>query len=68
MIRLEVEDYCQACMDFSADVTNPQRVRVGSGDLILGDTIIQCEYRRRCENIKRFLERQTKETKEEGQG
>lgn len=60
MIRLEVEDYCQDCMDFSADVTNPQRVRRGDGELYLGDTIIQCAYRKRCANLKRYLERQLK--------
>ena len=56
-IRLEVEEYCHECMDFTADVTNPQRVRNGSGELTMSDTIVQCKYRKRCHNIKEYLER-----------
>ena len=57
-IKLEVEDYCQECVDFSADVTGPARVHVpGQDDLILTDTIVRCEYRNRCRAIKRYLER-----------
>lgn len=60
-IRLEVENYCQDCMDFSPDVTKPDRVWRSPEDAItLGDTIIRCEYRRRCGNIKRYLEQREK--------
>ena len=68
MIRLEVEEYCQACMDFSAFVTNPQRIRLPDGEIGLGDTTVQCEHRRRCASIKRYLERQIKENQEEALG
>lgn len=57
-IKLKVEGYCQGCMDFSADVTRPERTRDLEGNLIFTDTIVQCEYRNRCLNIKRYLEKQ----------
>lgn len=58
-IKLEVEDYCQECMDFSADVAAPVKAHIpGQDDLILTDTIVRCEYRNRCRAIKRYLERQ----------
>lgn len=58
-IKLEVEDYCQECMDFNADVAGPVKVQIsGQDDLILTDTIVRCEYRNRCRAIKRYLERQ----------
>lgn len=69
MIRIEVEEYCHACMDFSPDVIKPTRevmyIREPSNyevttKVIQSDTIVQCEYRRRCEAIKKYLERQTK--------
>ena len=58
-IKLEVEDYCEWCMDFSAEVTSPVKTHIpGHEDLILTDTIVRCEYRNRCRAIKRYLERQ----------
>ena len=61
MIKLEVEEYCHSCLDFEADVKKAERVRNGHGDMILGDTVVRCAHRNRCLNIKRYLERQTKE-------
>lgn len=64
-IKLVVEEYCQECMDFKADVTGPQRVRIGpKSEVTLSDTIVRCEYWKRCAGIKRYLEGQLK-TKEE---
>ena len=60
MIRVDVEDYCQNCLDFSSDVTRAEKVYAGDGEIILGDTIIQCKYRKRCASIVRFLTQQTK--------
>lgn len=57
-IRLEVEKYCHGCADFSADVTKAQRIPGAVGENLLGDTIVQCEYRKRCNAIRRFLEHQ----------
>ena len=56
MIRVEVEDYCHPCLDFSPSVTMPARVFLDNGETTLGDTIIRCEHKRRCAGIKRHLE------------
>ena len=60
MIRIEVEDYCQKCLDFSPDVTKPERIYAGEKEMHFGDTIIKCEYRKRCAGIRRYLEQQMK--------
>lgn len=61
MIRVEVEEYCHSCLDFSPSVTPPHRERCDGGDgQRMTDTIIECKNRRRCANIKRYLEQQTK--------
>lgn len=61
MIRLEIEEYCQWCMDFTPDVTKPQRVLSTSNEEVFQtDTIVQCEHKKRCAGIKRYLENQLK--------
>ncbi len=60
MILLVVEDYCQSCMEFSSDVTRPVRSFSDNMAVIQSDTIIQCEHRRRCEAMKRYLDQQMK--------
>lgn len=61
MIKVEVEGYCHACLDFSPDVIKPQRVLADNGDYVFTDTIIQCEHKKRCQNIKRYLEQKSRE-------
>lgn len=57
MIRIDVEEYCHSCLDFEPDVTKPFRdIR----DNALTDTVVQCEYRKRCSAIRRYLEHQMK--------
>lgn len=60
MIRIDVEEYCQACLDFTPDVIKPQKTYLDNRELILSDTIVQCEYRKRCAGIKRYLEQQAR--------
>ena len=60
MIRVDVKEYCNACMDFSPDVTKPVKYYGNNQEIVLGDTIIQCEHARRCEAIRRYLEAQMK--------
>ena len=60
MIRVEVEDYCQSCMDFSPDVTKPVRSLTETSNTVQTDTIIRCTHKKRCESIKRYLEQQMK--------
>ena len=61
MIKLEVEDYCHQCVDFVPDVKSPDRLMAGDKEIVFQtDTLIRCEYRRRCASIKRYLEQQAK--------
>lgn len=62
MIKVAVEDYCQQCLDFTPDVTKPERLYSADmpDGMVLSDTIIRCEYRKRCAGIKRYLEQQAK--------
>lgn len=62
MIKLEVQPYCSDCRDFEADVVKPERVITACGDFVQGSTIVRCENARRCEAIKRYLEKQKSES------
>lgn len=64
MIRIEVEEYCHNCLDFSPDITKPERVITALYGEHWTDTIIRCEYRKRCEAIKKYLIRQAKSNEE----
>ena len=62
MIRVDVKEYCESCCDFDADVTKPEKIEIynidGVRDIVMSDTIIRCSHSRRCEAIKRYLDRQ----------
>ena len=58
-IVLQVKDYCSHCLDFEADVVKPEKIYTGDYALEYTDTIVRCEYAKRCENIKRYLEKQS---------
>lgn len=62
MIHVEVENYCQQCLDFTPDVTKPERLYTADcpDGFVMSDTIVRCEYRKRCAGIKRYLDQQTK--------
>lgn len=55
MIHLEIHGYCDACCDFSPEVTSPSRVYGSDGTVEQTDTVVRCKYAKRCENIKRYL-------------
>lgn len=65
MIRLEVQEYCHACSDFEPDVEKPEKYYSGSEEVIMTDTVVRCRYRKRCENLKRYLARAEKEANHE---
>ena len=56
MIRLETRPYCESCMDFEADVDKPS-VLIGSDGVfeIVGDIVVRCKNRERCERIRNHL-------------
>lgn len=68
MIELSVKDYCQECPDFDTKVT----IKDEDGDAIVDEfgvvsrkkvihTTVTCKHAKRCEGIKRYLERMEKE-------
>lgn len=50
MIELEVEEYCQNCSDFEADVS-----RIAG--IIYCDTFIRCEHRGKCGQLYDYIKR-----------
>lgn len=59
-IKLDIQPYCECCLDFEADVTKPEKLFT-LDEIILGNTIVRCKYARRCENIKKYLLRQDRD-------
>ena len=57
-IRLEVESYCDDCLDFEADVEKPT-IYYANFEVVetYGDTVIRCSHRDFCERIKNHLEK-----------
>lgn len=53
MIRIDVEEYCHECRDFRADVTIMTRNAERNE---WSDTIIQCENKKKCAGLVRYLE------------
>lgn len=67
-IKLEVEPYCEQCLDFEADVTKPERTTVwsiapSSATTIQSDTVVRCRYANRCANLMRYLNKHHREDK-----
>lgn len=65
MIRLDILEYCDDCCDFEPDVTKPVRTALYSDNenknIVQSDTIVRCKYAKRCESIKRYLERKAQQ-------
>lgn len=59
MIKLDVREYCQDCLEFEPQVVQkPGRLDCLSGDsIVLGDTIIACEHLWLCEVLYNHLKR-----------
>lgn len=63
MIELKVKEYCHNCPDFEAKVTIRED-ELCSGDEVTArivNTTVSCTHAKRCEGIKRYLERAGKE-------
>ena len=62
MIRVDVQPYCSECCDFDPDITKPVKLFLdgtfmSDSTVARTDTIIRCSHAKRCEGIKRYLER-----------
>lgn len=60
MIKLDVREYCQDCTEFEPQITKrPEKLNIGFiGFCICGDTIIEREYRNRCDAIHNYLKKE----------
>lgn len=58
MIKLDVQEYCHGCAEFTADVEEPEKFYVGFGIVETTDTLIRCEHRKLCENLIGYLRKQ----------
>lgn len=60
-IKVEVEEYCQNCPYFKADIKYPgEMVSVINGVekgrwFNTNDTVIKCEYRKHCANLAQMI-------------
>lgn len=63
MIKLVVDPFCHDCLEFEADIQRPDEIVFRgtdpSGEIVElvrdGDTIILCEYRKRCRKLVEYL-------------
>ena len=53
MIHLEVNEYCEKCPDFEADVEKRKVISRYNREHL--DTVIRCKHRERCQNMINYL-------------
>ena len=62
MIYLNVNDYCQDCPEFEAhvekDILKYEDFTSDKAHLVGVNTNISCEHRDRCEEIRKFIEKE----------
>lgn len=63
MIKLEVEEYCQECPAFEA-VTKHPTVFYADSNIRDCTTVVECEHRKKCKGIERYLRRKVQENGE----
>lgn len=56
MIRLEVQPYCDDCMEFEPDVERPIAF-YADFEIIekMGDTIVRCQHRKHCKSLVDYI-------------
>ena len=67
MIELRVEKYCENCTEFEPEMQVDVK-RVYSDGIVYGreeivsvNTSVTCKHAERCENIRKFIEKETEE-------
>lgn len=60
MIKLDIQPYCECCDGFEPEVRRSDVLYAVGGEAIeVGeDMFVRCKYRKRCENMVRYLQRQ----------
>ena len=61
MIKIDVDDYCHRCSEFSPEADIPTVYLTENRPVVLGDIIVQCIHRDRCRNIRKHIERAMQE-------
>lgn len=63
-IKLQVEDYCQNCPEFEADVRKEKVFVNDRSDIfnceIITETTVTCEHRDKCAELRKHIERNMK--------
>lgn len=47
MIKLDVQEYCHGCANFTADVKEPEKYHADFDIIEMTDTLVRCERRHR---------------------
>ena len=60
MIKLDVCEYCQNCLEFEPVVTNFPELLYADGLLlsVVGDTVIKCKNHYKCETLYNNLKKE----------
>lgn len=60
MIKLDVREYCQSCVEFEPRVTQrPEMLNIDFCDFsFYGDTVVECENRYKCEVLYNRLKKE----------
>ena len=71
MITLDIQGYCQECLDFEPDVERGKKEYIGwdlngHDKFVITDTVVRCKYRNRCKAIKRYLEKEKQNAENSG--
>lgn len=56
-IRVEVENYCQACLMFDPDVPYPDKFYAENDLIDQTDTVIRCRNRKQCARLMQYLKK-----------
>ena len=65
MIRLDVQDYCQECLEFTAEVERPIKFVADDKIITQTDTIVSCSKKPLCSGLKRWIESESTRKGEE---
>lgn len=66
MIRIDVQPYCQDCLDFTPELEPAVSYYADFEEYSRSDTIIRCAKKKRCEGLVRYLRKQLEKEKDKG--
>lgn len=57
MIKLDVQEYCHGCANFTADVKEPEKYHADFDIIEMTDTLVRCEHRKLCRKPSSIFEK-----------